>query len=658
MKLPGKVVFAIATLALVGGAAIVVPNVIAADESSATSAKNVEQALKYVDQLNREVRGVQRTALNEQTIADANGVDASFIQAGTGTGDILEPFKVNSDVMKWAQVRADQLAKLGEINHDDTYNGAPSWAYFVQDGETYPSTMKSPKYEMGKLAFGPENLAKGFPDRNSSHNPVLSWFSELQTAEQGYGHYLTEISQLGNVAGIGVAQTASGATITVLEIAYDDGTSGHGTTQTVEEALKALNPESEPSVSTPADDETTPAEDETTPSDEETTPGSEETTPGSEETTPGNEESTPAEEVTTPGDEETTPGSEETTPGSEETTPAEEVTTPGDEETTPAEEVTTPGDTETTPSEDVTTPGSEETTPGNEETTPGSDESTPGSDESTPGNDESTPAEEETTPATTQPVEPAAAAVEITTMVGNQFELPSTVDVRWSNGAVTPEPVVWESYDASLLQTPGEFEVAGKVTVTSAAPAAPVSVRSAGTIVLAAARFDVAAPVTFDVTAKITVLAQSDKPYSVKLETPTIDVVTTIGHAPELPATTNVVWSDGSVTSEPIEWMPVYAEEYATAGTFTVLGYVNFTLDIGVAKSFAIVANVTVNDTASADGSGSAQDNGQEKSSGTANAKSKKLAFTGASTLGYGIAFVTLLGAGGALLLASRKHEA
>lgn len=122
----------------------------------------------------------------------------------------------------------------------------PEWAYFIKaDGEQASNIVKNTNYVSPTIAFGLEALAAGYPNLEGSNNPVLSWFSELETGEEKYGHYLTEISQLGNVAGFGVAKSASnGWMYAVLEIAYDDGEGDHGTTQTVDEALKALQGDS------------------------------------------------------------------------------------------------------------------------------------------------------------------------------------------------------------------------------------------------------------------------------------------------------------------------------------------------------------------------------------------------------------------------------
>ena len=194
--------------------------------------------------MNKNVRGIKRSkALTNQQIADANtDMTADDVQDGTGTDAVLPALKVNSDITKWAQTRADELAAKDDITHANMYNGVPEWATFTRNGYRFPSTFNSPNYVGGKQAFGPEALA--IWTTGSGANPIDMWASELDTAEEGYGHYLTEISQLANVAGMGVAQTAGGNTIAVLEIAYDDGEGDHGTTQTVDEALKALQGDS------------------------------------------------------------------------------------------------------------------------------------------------------------------------------------------------------------------------------------------------------------------------------------------------------------------------------------------------------------------------------------------------------------------------------
>ncbi|WP_169331235.1 Ig-like domain-containing protein [Alloscardovia criceti] len=239
-----RLVAFISALMLIAGTVFTVSGFAFADDSSATSDSNVELALNYIKQLNDEVRGVQRDALTEQQIADANGYQVANIQVGTGTGKVLDPLQVNSDLMKWAQTRADELAGLGRLDaHANMFNGVPDWAYMLNSkGEKISNMFQNTGYKGGTYIFGPENLANA--SAKSAFDPVMSWYRELKTGEQGYGHYLAEISQFANVAGFGVAQDSKGAYYGVLELAYDDGSDGHGTTQTVDDALAALKNDS------------------------------------------------------------------------------------------------------------------------------------------------------------------------------------------------------------------------------------------------------------------------------------------------------------------------------------------------------------------------------------------------------------------------------
>lgn len=173
------------------------PTAAAADEIPATSAKspaNIEKALGFFDQLNRDVREKARSkALTEQQIADANaakGIKVEEVQEGTGSSAALPALKVNSDTMAWAQTRADELAERAveltslesPINHDNNKNGMPSRAGTVDaDGDVVSSLLDHPDQQTGTYIFGPENLAAGYP----SVDPVTGWTSELQTGEQG-----------------------------------------------------------------------------------------------------------------------------------------------------------------------------------------------------------------------------------------------------------------------------------------------------------------------------------------------------------------------------------------------------------------------------------------------------------------------------------------
>ena len=96
-------------------------------------------------------------------------VAENMIIDGAGTGDTLSALNVNSDIMKWAQIRADELAIAAEsltsrgqspLSHDNAENGQPAWAD--------DSLTKSPNYQwndigngymQGRNYGGPENLA-------------------------------------------------------------------------------------------------------------------------------------------------------------------------------------------------------------------------------------------------------------------------------------------------------------------------------------------------------------------------------------------------------------------------------------------------------------------------------------------------------------------
>lgn len=249
-RLAGAVV--VIALLLTGG----VNAAAAVEDNSATSSKNKIVALEFMQELN-ELRAGERPALtNEQIVSvynednkDNSGfspISVDSLQPNYASGNPVPALKVNSDLTEWAQKRADELAQLGKLDgHVGQDNGAPSWGpdslFQSPAWRTCPAVSTT-----GCLVFGPEALAIG-------DNPIEAWASELYALDntnnqrQGYGHYLTEISPLANIAGIGVAQitsgTYSGATVTVLKIGYDVG---EGKTQTVEEALAELAPQPEP----------------------------------------------------------------------------------------------------------------------------------------------------------------------------------------------------------------------------------------------------------------------------------------------------------------------------------------------------------------------------------------------------------------------------
>ena len=193
-------------------------------DSDARSSKNVEAGLRYLIELNK-LRQSNRTPLTAKQIADANGVPEWQVDSNTAPGTPVPALKYNADVMSWAQTRANALAKAdkGLDGHAGMANGRPSWA-----GEK--NLTSSPNYKYvpandgsgmmyGVYYFGPEALAWA-SGPISGYSAVQRWASELQTGEQGYGHYLTEVSPLANLGAVAVAQGASGSIYTVLEIAY------------------------------------------------------------------------------------------------------------------------------------------------------------------------------------------------------------------------------------------------------------------------------------------------------------------------------------------------------------------------------------------------------------------------------------------------------
>ena len=217
--------------------------------ADASATANVKQALEYFQQLNDLRARTDRTPLTPQQIADAqnadNGADmkANEVAANTADGKAVPALKVNNDLMKWAQTRANELAALGSLDgHKNMYNGVPAW--YVH-GDYDGNLSHSPQYQSGTYYFGPENLAIAWGSSEGvTGNAVDAWYAELSAQpgadRQGYGHYLTEVSPLADIAGIGVA-VRNGKTVTVLEIGNSyQGEAVTGKNRTVDEALAEL----------------------------------------------------------------------------------------------------------------------------------------------------------------------------------------------------------------------------------------------------------------------------------------------------------------------------------------------------------------------------------------------------------------------------------
>ncbi|MDR0899578.1 MAG: CAP domain-containing protein [Lactobacillaceae bacterium] len=127
------------------------------------------------------------------------------------SGEALQVLTLDNDLNNWAQKRAEQLAELGYITHNDMYNGAPSWA--LEAGGLF----NSPSYQLGTLLHGPEALVSW---TSGDFDPIDLWATEAETGASGYGHYLTEVSPYANRVGFGVSTTKTGKKIVVMEIGF------------------------------------------------------------------------------------------------------------------------------------------------------------------------------------------------------------------------------------------------------------------------------------------------------------------------------------------------------------------------------------------------------------------------------------------------------
>lgn len=119
--------------------------------------------------------------------------------------------------------------------------------------------------------------------------------------------------------------------------------------------------------------------------------------------------------------------------------------------------------------------------------------------------------------------------------------LPATARVTWSNGDVTDEAVTWDAINPSFYENAGTFTASGKVSSTGQGVSCKVTVKAAAAAATA-------------------------------VSTKAVDITTTAGVAPQLPASVEVTWSDGTVTKEVVSWNAVSASAYAQAGSFDVTG--------------------------------------------------------------------------------------
>ena len=135
--------------------------------------------------------------------------------------------------------------------------------------------------------------------------------------------------------------------------------------------------------------------------------------------------------------------------------------------------------------------------------------------------------------------------------------LPATAHVTWSNGDVTDEAVTWDAINPSFYENAGTFTASGKVSSTGQGVSCKVTVKAAAAAATA-------------------------------VSTKAVDITTTAGVAPQLPASVEVTWSNGTTTKEVVSWNAVSASAYAQAGTFDVTG------TVAKAPGIQATAHVTV----------------------------------------------------------------
>ena len=225
----------------------------------------------------------------------------------------------------------------------------------------------------------------------------------------------------------------------------------------------------------------------------------------------------------------------------------------------------------------------------------------------------------------------AASCVEasLTTPAGVMPQLPSSLEVLWSNGDRSDEAVSWPALDAESYAVPGELSVEGTFENPKVGLVAQALVSVGEPVVVGideppavettagvrpslptevTARFSDGAslrlPVVWaDVPAASYHSVGSfgvegtvegyDAPVGIEIHVAAalpqwvqpVYVTTAPRTAPVLPDTVRIVWANGETTYEPVQWKGVSPTQYSRPGTFTVNG---------VAADQDIQATVTV----------------------------------------------------------------
>ncbi|TXK09651.1 OmpL47-type beta-barrel domain-containing protein [Microbacterium hatanonis] len=136
--------------------------------------------------------------------------------------------------------------------------------------------------------------------------------------------------------------------------------------------------------------------------------------------------------------------------------------------------------------------------------------------------------------------------IDVRTSIGAMPALPGTVDATFSDGSHADMAVSWAPVSESQVAGEGSFAVPG---IVSGSPVA----------------------------ARATVWVRATAPGQINVVDP-VEVRTTAGNAPDLPARVGVLYNDGSREDLPVEWDAIDEAAYAEDGEFVVAGEVQSTL--------------------------------------------------------------------------------
>ncbi|MGO4499428.1 S-layer homology domain-containing protein [Paenibacillus sp. 2RAB27] len=178
------------------------------------------------------------------------------------------------------------------------------------------------------------------------------------------------------------------------------------------------------------------------------------------------------------------------------------------------------------------------------------------------------------------------APISITTSAGVAPVLPTVVTAVYSDNTTGQRGVIWDAIDASQYAVAGSFSVQGTVT-----------------------------GVTYKALANITVTAV-DIPLPVIVSYSPINITTTAGTAPVLPTVITAVYSDNTTKQLSVVWSNIEASQYASAGTFKVLGTVVGT-SLKAEATITVTQRTTDPGPSTGTGSGTGSSSGSSSSSGT-----------------------------------------